>query len=68
MIWETAVGNIGKYALSFIYGQRNYYNYLVLSMNIVRELPPDYLVNCPTIDGKYKVLYKLGTGRFSKYA
>ncbi len=35
-------------------------------MNIVRELPPDYLVNCPTIDGKYKVLYKLGTGRFSK--
>lgn len=36
-------------------------------MNIVRELPPEYLENCPTIDGKYKVLYKLGMGRFSKY-
>ena len=35
-------------------------------MSIVRELPPEYLENCPTIDGKYKVLYKLGTGRFSK--
>lgn len=36
-------------------------------MNFVRELPPEYLENCPTIDGKYKVLFKLGTGRFSKY-
>lgn len=37
-------------------------------MKIVRELPPEYLENCPTIDEKYKVLFKLGTGRFSKYS
>lgn len=36
-------------------------------MKVVRELPPEYLENCPTIDEKYKVLFKLGTGRFSKY-
>lgn len=35
-------------------------------MKVVRELPPEYLENCPTIDEKYKVLFKLGTGRFSK--
>lgn len=36
-------------------------------MNFVRELPPDYLENCPVIDDRYKVLFKLGSGRFSKY-
>jgi hypothetical protein len=36
-------------------------------MNFLREFPPEYLDNCPVIDSKYKVLFKLGTGRFSKY-
>ena len=36
-------------------------------MNCVRELPPEYIENCPVIDGRYKVLFKLGSGRFSKY-
>ena len=36
-------------------------------MNLLRELPPEYLENCPIIDEKYKVLFRLGTGRFSKY-
>ena len=39
----------------------------IISMNCMRELPPDYLDLCPTIDEKYKVVFKLGSGRFSKY-
>lgn len=35
-------------------------------MNPTRELPPEYLENCPIIDERYKVLFKLGSGRFSK--
>lgn len=35
-------------------------------MNYLRDLPVEYLEHCPVIDGKYKVLFKLGTGRFSK--
>jgi hypothetical protein len=37
-------------------------------MNLQREFPTDYLESCPVIDSKYKVLFKLGTGRFSKYS
>lgn len=37
-------------------------------MNYLRELPADYIDACPLIDGKYRVLFKLGVGRFSKYA
>ena len=36
-------------------------------MNCVREVPHEYLDNCPVIDDRYKVLFKLGSGRFSKY-
>lgn len=36
-------------------------------MNSIREVPPEYYDECPVIDEKYKVLFKLGTGRFSKY-
>lgn len=36
-------------------------------MNSARELPVEYLENCPVIDERYKVLFKLGSGRFSKY-
>lgn len=36
-------------------------------MKPTRELPPEYLENCPVIDERYKVLFKLGSGRFSKY-
>lgn len=36
-------------------------------MNPIRELPAEYLENCPVIDERYKVLFKLGSGRFSKY-
>ena len=33
----------------------------------MRELPPEYLDLCPIIDEKYRVVFKLGSGRFSKY-
>ena len=33
----------------------------------MRELPHDYLDLCPIIDEKYRVVFKLGFGRFSKY-
>ncbi len=36
-------------------------------MNGMRELPHEYLDLCPIIDEKYRVVFKLGTGRFSKY-
>jgi hypothetical protein len=36
-------------------------------MNCLRELPDEYLDLCPVIDDKYRVLFKLGFGRFSKY-
>ena len=36
-------------------------------MHFIRDLPFDYLDNCPTIDAKYKVMFKLGSGRYSKY-
>ena len=35
-------------------------------MNSMRELPQEYLELCPTIDDKYRVVFKLGSGRFSK--
>lgn len=35
-------------------------------MNLMRELPQDYLDLCPVIDEKYRVVFKLGLGRFSK--
>ena len=40
---------------------------ITFCMNCFRELPPEYIENCPVIDGRYKVLFKLGSGRFSKY-
>ena len=45
------------------------YNLFVLNiseMNCKRELPQEYLEMCPVIDEKYKVLFRLGVGRFSK--
>lgn len=36
-------------------------------MNCLRELPSEYIDLCPTIDEKYRVLFKLGYGRFSQY-
>lgn len=36
-------------------------------MKCMRELPPEYLELCPVIDEKYKVVFKLGCGRYSKY-
>ena len=36
-------------------------------MNCLRDLPQDYLDLCPLLDEKYKLLFKLGFGRFSKY-
>mgnify|MGYP000894107137 FL=1 len=33
----------------------------------MRELPNEYLDLCPIIDEKYRVVFKLGFGRFSKY-
>lgn len=36
-------------------------------MQYMRDLPVEYLELCPTIDEKYKVLFKLGSGRYSKY-
>jgi len=36
-------------------------------MNYVRDLPHEYLELCPIIDEKYKVVFKLGFGRFSQY-
>ena len=39
---------------------------IVNFMNSIREFPPEYVASRPVIDGKYKVLFKLGTGRFSK--
>jgi hypothetical protein len=33
----------------------------------MRELPAEYLDLCPVIDEKYRVVFKLGSGRFSKY-
>lgn len=36
-------------------------------MNWMRELPNEYLELCPIIDEKYRVLFKLGFGRFSMY-
>ena len=41
---------------------------ITFCMNCVRELPPEYIENCPVIDSRYKVLFKLGSGRFSKYS
>jgi len=35
-------------------------------MNSMRELPNEYLELCPLIDEKYRVVFKLGSGRFSK--
>jgi hypothetical protein len=37
-------------------------------MTCTRELPNEYLDLCPVIDDKYRVLFRLGFGRFSKYA
>jgi hypothetical protein len=39
---------------------------LVSKMNFLQDFPVEYMESCPVIDGKYKVLFKLGTGRFSK--
>jgi hypothetical protein len=36
-------------------------------MNYTRDLPNEYLELCPIIDEKYKVVFKLGFGRFSQY-
>lgn len=36
-------------------------------MSSSRELPSDYLDLCPVIDDKYRLLFRLGFGRFSKY-
>ena len=36
-------------------------------MNLLRELPFEYIQNSPLIDDRYKLLFKLGTGRYSKY-
>jgi hypothetical protein len=36
-------------------------------MNCLRELPSEYIELCPAIDEKYRVLFKLGSGRFSQY-
>lgn len=33
----------------------------------MRELPAEYLESCPIIDDKYRVLFRLGFGRFSTY-
>lgn len=41
---------------------------ITFCMNCIREIPPEYLENCPVIDERYKVLFKLGSGRFSKYS
>ena len=37
-------------------------------MTCMRELPSEYLESCPVIDDKYRVLFRLGFGRFSKYS
>lgn len=37
-------------------------------MSSSRELPSEYLDLCPVIDDKYRVLFRLGFGRFSKYS
>jgi hypothetical protein len=36
-------------------------------MTCTRELANEYLHLCPFIDHKYRVLLRLGFGRFSKY-
>lgn len=48
----------------------DYNNFIpnLLSMSSSRELPSEYLDLCPVIDDKYRVLFRLGFGRFSKYA
>jgi hypothetical protein len=47
--------------------QISYQIFIILRMNCLRELPSDYLELCPVIDEKYRVLFKLGFGRFSQY-